>query len=151
MDTVSAVVQENQVEATRLINAFAIQLLSLTNNKPVPRTWKNQLSKALQPALKASGVQLDIELHAKIIRDLIRLDASKRPMRDASVIYPDDTQIEIAERHNVNPKTVYRAKIVLSDFIDGKDLDENRKKAVIEGFSLALCVAINESDRQRNE
>lgn len=142
---------ENQREAFELIDAFAARLLELTENKKVPMAWKKYLTAAMKPKPKKSGPIRNLERYKQIVRDVIL--AGPKPWQERTKHHnPKDCLQEIADQHNVDLRTVRRAKDDYFDYwLECNDLDKERMEANHDGFVEALIERLIKHDEKTKQ
>jgi len=146
--------ENKQRAAERLIHEFAAQLLALNDGKAIPRTWKNQLLKAIKPLPAKRGRKQDCDTVVEAVKLLALSGGDVRRARTKHH-NPATVKDRIAAEVGVSRKTIERIDAdrpeLMSELKRLDDLDPELRKAYIDGLSEAVCERLRENDAKEQE
>lgn len=136
--------------ATKLIEAFAEQLLALNDGKAIPRQWKNVLLKAIKPAPQRRGRKPVLAIVAEVSRQLTlnrgRLAAPDLKMKDKR----GEVKKAIADSQKTSIRAVERIAVkrrqLLDASADGKPLDAVGR-AILDGIAQSISDSLSAAQR----
>jgi hypothetical protein len=146
--------ESKEKAAERLIDEFAVQLLALNDGKAIPRTWKNQLLKAIKPLPAKRGRKQDCDTVVEAVK-LLALSAGDARRPRTKHHNPATVKDQIAEAVGVSRKTIERIDADRPEFMGELErldsLSPELRKAYIDGLSAAICVKLRAGDALERE
>jgi hypothetical protein len=131
-------------DANIIITQCARDLIALNDNNP--KRWKQLFARAIKPAPKKRGPEMDADKFTAIAKD-ITLERNKLWRVRAKQTEGIKTKSKklLAEKHGVSVRKVERVSEAVRDYLNKREMPSDIRQPILEGIASAMSKEIQKS------